>query len=39
MQKLYSQGVPPSGVDIPQAQTPPDDINVKSSKDDDNEID
>jgi L1 cell adhesion molecule like protein len=39
MQKLYSQGVPPSGVDIPQAQTPPDDINVKSSKDDDNEVD
>jgi L1 cell adhesion molecule like protein len=39
MQKLYSQGVPPSGVDIPQAQSPPDDINVKSSKDDDNEVD
>jgi len=35
MQKLYSQGVPPSGVDIPQAQSPPDDINMKSSKDDD----
>ncbi len=30
MQKLYSQGVPPSGVDIPQAQSPPDDINIKS---------
>jgi L1 cell adhesion molecule like protein len=35
MQKLYSQGVPPSGVDIPQAQSPPDDINMKSSKEDD----
>jgi L1 cell adhesion molecule like protein len=34
MQKLYSQGVPPSGVDIPQAQSPPDDINIKSSNDD-----
>ena len=38
MQKLYSQGVPPSGVegvDIPQAQSSPDDINMKSSKEDD----
>ena len=29
MQKLYSQGGPPPGVDI--SQTPPDDINMKSS--------
>jgi len=34
MQKLYSQGVPPSGVDIPQSQSPPDDINIKSSNED-----
>lgn len=40
MQKLYSQGgVPPSGVDISQAQSPPDDINMKSTKEDDDEVD